>query len=225
MSKWKVTITGADDQTDPKDLADLSVRFPFVEWGILFSWKRMGTERYPSRVWRDRLRTIWNAYPEVTLAAHLCGDMAGVVMGGEMAFAEGGFRRVQINGFDPEKARRMQRGVYILQARTAQGVVEANAFAMARSGCCILYDVSGGRGVSPESWALPPTRAAVGYAGGIGPDNVTDVLRALESVTPTWIDMESNVRTDDCLDLAKVTSVLEQVQAFNDGLGRGARGA
>ena len=57
----------------------------------------------------------------------------------------------------------------------------------------------------------------MGYAGGIGPDNVVDVLRDIGPVRPTWIDMESGVRTGDKFDLAKVRRVLEQVAMVRGG--------
>ena len=37
MTLNRVTITGADDFTEPKDLVELSEEFPFVEWAILLS--------------------------------------------------------------------------------------------------------------------------------------------------------------------------------------------
>ena len=39
MKLTKVTLTGADDFTDPKRLIEISREYPFVEWGILFSLK------------------------------------------------------------------------------------------------------------------------------------------------------------------------------------------
>lgn len=46
-----VTITGADDHTYIEELMNLSAKFPFVEWGILMSPKRVGTNRFPSGHW------------------------------------------------------------------------------------------------------------------------------------------------------------------------------
>jgi phosphoribosylanthranilate isomerase len=54
----------------------------------------------------------------------------------------------------------------------------------------------------------------MGFAGGLGPDNIAELARYVtesmgDSDGPTWLDMESGVRTDDRLDLAKVRAVLE----------------
>ncbi len=88
-----------------------------------------------------------------------------------------------------------------------------------RRGPCVswLFDRSGGRGVVAER--LPVHNRLLelaGFAGGIGPDNVMDVIRQINAASspvlgPYWIDMESGVRTDDRFDLGKVESVLEQV--------------
>ena len=74
-----------------------------------------------------------------------------------------------------------------------------------------LYDRSGGRGVPPKR--LPKwheSNGFVGYAGGIGPGNVIDVLKGI-TAEDFWIDMESGVRTDDWFDLDKVEDVCRQV--------------
>ncbi|MEI7997808.1 MAG: hypothetical protein WCH01_23235, partial [Methylococcaceae bacterium] len=43
------TLTGVDEKTSLMQIAELSERFPFVEWGFLYSPKRQGNPgRYPS---------------------------------------------------------------------------------------------------------------------------------------------------------------------------------
>ena len=48
----RLTITGPDDKTDIDTLLQLSQYYPFVEWAILYSPTRQGSERYPSEEWR-----------------------------------------------------------------------------------------------------------------------------------------------------------------------------
>lgn len=64
----RVTLTGADDTVSPHELAALSARYPFVEWGILVSRcpPEHGRHRFPSLPWlepvqqeRDRQRELW----------------------------------------------------------------------------------------------------------------------------------------------------------------------
>lgn len=220
---WTVTITGADDDVDPAALEDLSREFPFVEWGILRSTKREGTPRYPSRKW---VRAVLRLADINRISLHLCGEDARQAQRGIFNSVVQLFNRIQINGY---KLADGPIGLKQGASQLAHGVTlilpfndEANAVSVATDaatipGAEILFDPSGGRGVEPFRWATAPAlvRGVVdvrmGYAGGIGPDNVVDVLRDIGPVRPTWIDMESGVRTDDKFDLAKVRRVLERV--------------
>lgn len=63
----KVSITGADDSVNPKDLVELSEEFPFVEWAILLSKSRMRSNRYPSLNWMYDLKQF---APNLILAGY-----------------------------------------------------------------------------------------------------------------------------------------------------------
>ena len=69
----RVTMTGADDRTDPLALLDLSRRYPFVEWGVLLSERRAGTNRYPGADWVRALLRLAPYREGARFAAHLCG--------------------------------------------------------------------------------------------------------------------------------------------------------
>lgn len=230
---WTVTITGADDDVDPQDLADLSREFPFVEWGILRSTKREGTPRYPSRKW---VRGLGDKLSRLSL--HLCGEdsrqaQLGLVDTWYDTYPTI-FTRIQINGYKvadgPVGLKRASTKLIHGETLILPFNDEANTVSVATDaatipGAEILFDPSGGRGVEPFRWPSRPPCSRdtclvgipMGYAGGIGPDNVVDVLRDIGPVRPTWIDMESGVRTDDKFDLAKVRRVLEQVAMVRGG--------
>ena len=79
-----------------------------------------------------------------------------------------------------------------------------------------LFDVSGGRGMSPDEWPSYIKDANYcGYAGGIGPDNIKEEIEKIKSlIEPTeqiWIDMETKVRSnnDEQFDIDKVTDCLK----------------
>ncbi|MCY1371480.1 hypothetical protein D9M69_586260 [compost metagenome] len=77
-----------------------------------------------------------------------------------------------------------------------------------------LFDTSFGTGASPMNWpSLPSEGPFCGYSGGINPGNVRDVLRSIDAKPGYlyWIDMESGVRTDGWLDLAKCEEVCRAV--------------
>lgn len=94
------------------------------------------------------------------------------------------------------------------------------------SNVSMLLDESKGTGVLPETWPpIPPnTPYKIGYAGGIGPSNVADVLSKISDSIPNtkaiWIDMESSLRSQkngrDVFDLDKCYQVI--VEVGNQGL-------
>ena len=69
----KVTITGADNSVEHKDLVRLQAQYPFVEWGILFSKAKMASPRYPSFTWLEKLAQTKQEHPELRLSGHICG--------------------------------------------------------------------------------------------------------------------------------------------------------
>jgi hypothetical protein len=201
-----ITFTGADDESDVGAMMALSERYP-VEWGILHSLSRYGVPRYPRHTSRFHQLGL-------RLAAHLCGGFSRDIMAGEVfdrvprdIFE--GYARVQVNHARPDP----------LQVAAFQHHVRLPCMARARGdafprddGIGWLFDRSGGAGVAPASWPRHPGGGRlVGYAGGIGPENVRDVLAAIDADGPYWIDMESGVRTDDRFDLEKCRAVCEAV--------------
>jgi hypothetical protein len=203
-----VTFTGLDARAwlHRSKLLDISMRYP-VEWGVLFSPSRQGDDpRYPALDVVERFRSLG-----LRLAAHLRGDHARtIVAGGDPGVDLAGFERVQVNHGTPDP------GAISLYARS-KGV---EAIAQSRDPESFpddrriswLYDASGGRGVAPDRWpSAPGDGALVGHAGGLAPETVADTIVSVASAGPYWIDMESRIRTDDRLDLAKVEAVLATV--------------
>ena len=73
----RVTLTGADDSTDVAELFRISEKYPFVEWGILFSKSACGKKtRYPSKEWLfDLEQKLISSDKDfnVNLSGHICG--------------------------------------------------------------------------------------------------------------------------------------------------------
>ena len=62
----------------------------------------------------------------------------------------------------------------------------------------ILFDASCGKGIVSESFPTPFPTIPCGYAGGIGPKNIKDVLQGVQTAADgqtIWIDMESSLRS------------------------------
>jgi hypothetical protein len=220
-----VTITGADDAVDPGELEKLSQEFPFVEWGVLFSFKRTSTPRYPGRAWVEEVTDRARFGRNLRLSAHVCGERARMLLLGDGAgMPVHGFRRVQINGYPGEGAgeRFLEMAgrasvEFILQVRAEADLVRVaeDARRLGDSRASLLFDPSGGRGVEAFRWPRGPAGVRLGYAGGIKPSTVEDVLAAIGPVDATfWIDMESGVRVGDRLDLGLCREVLERAQPF-----------
>lgn len=68
----------------------------------------------------------------------------------------------------------------------------------------LLFDASGGNGVSPENWQKPVyTEHPMGYSGGLSPINVVQNLKKIEKTVPEgqdiWIDAEGKLKASDDL--------------------------
>jgi hypothetical protein len=232
-----VTITGADDSTDIQELVDLSAEFPFLELGILVSKSQEGGPRFPSRSWIDKLGEQVTVENGLRVAMHLCGRWMRELLTGDLAWGDlpsvvsfASSYQFNTHGVtvtpDPQRfieklaSRRILR-TFIFQWNP---VAEPLALLAASRDLNVmgLFDGSGGAGKLPENgWPSPHGIAfPMGFAGGIGPDNVLDQLAKIQEACgdrqiPTWIDMEGRVRTDDGvkLDMNRVRSVLKQVAA------------
>jgi len=214
-----ITFTGVDDNTDYDELVALNDDYPDrIEWGFLFSPKRQGIEpRYPAIRTIERMTDV-----RMRFSAHFCGGDARTVIEDGFSRHEhllARFERAQINTADPNVQPTLirrwadNRGlVPILQCRGPFPPITA---------CEVLFDASGGRGISPPDW---PTGLNVrcGYAGGLNPCNVAAAVDVIGTrATKYWIDMESGVRDEyDQLSLAKCREVCEAVY----GVPRGNRG-
>ena len=215
------TLTGADDNTDIIQLADMASEFPFVEWAFLYSSVREGSARYPTQNWIAR--ALDTLPKNVNVAVHMCGSAVDDCINGAdhggldgrstevlrtrilIHFAERHGGRIQLN------ARRstVQHADFTRlfdYAPNAKFILQHNSYTAPlieslqdRKNLSVLCDKSGGRGVREENWQPSPfTGLPYGYAGGIGPGTIEQDLADIEQVAPsydTWIDMESSLRT------------------------------
>jgi phosphoribosylanthranilate isomerase len=238
-----VTITGADDSVDPYLLIHLSRFYPFVEWGVLSSEKRRGTARYPSFAWLKEFEKLASERLSVNTSLHLCGAEArrAIAMAREFC-PHMPWKRVQLNGYQPGAIRECRRPrtefSFIFQARSPDTLGEVIRDAR-DADAHLLFDPSGGAGKSPESWPASfgdGTGVFVGFAGGIGPSNVSSTLETLAEMNRGlplfWVDMESGVRKSgnyemefektngfkdtSRFDIDKVRDVLEAAREFRE---------
>ena len=234
----RVTVTGADNST-PLGWMDLtSLKYPWVEWGILLSETSRGGPRFPGREWLDRLSNMpLTEHNELDFSAHLCGKWVRRAIKGDWGFVEQIgpawhlFDRVQLNfhGYthlvDPEPFHESLRQLgkqVIFQVDGCNDHLVSHAY---DDGCDVaaLYDKSGGAGILPEEWTAPMAGIYTGYAGGLGASNVGEELVKIEKMLaykdPVWIDAETRLRTSDnsSLNETNVLAYLDAAAAWVDG--------
>lgn len=224
------TLTGVDERTDLGQIAELSRTYPIVEWGFLYSPKRQGQPgRYPSV---DFLLSAFEALPaQVGVALHICGAGVPQFIDAEPVVSRlvqlvgqrGG--RLQLNfnarttedGFTLSQLHACIAGHPSVQFITQMNGANADVWQALKDlpNHAVLFDASGGKGVSADQWFSPLQGVSCGYAGGLGPGNVAEELMKIRSVTGNvafWIDMEGKLRdTDDWFDLSAARSVLEAI--------------
>lgn len=218
----RVTFTGWDRHTDLTELQTFLEDMPQqrVEVAVLFSTTRSrnNEDRYPDPVFAKDILRVAKASGQHT-ALHLCGQAArGLlesasepVLPWSAANLVHLAERVQVNvGEDfwvpgPEKyqraaklARALGRPV-IIQAREVESWPDVEGFYRGASRMVpFLFDRSAGAGVEPSGWPGPVPGRLVGYAGGLGPDNVSELCSWLAEIPGArwWLDMETRIREE-----------------------------
>ena len=234
MSLTRCTLTGVDASTSLDAIADISDRFPFVEWGFLYSPKRQGQPgRYPSV---DTLRRAFEALPQqVQVALHVCGQGVPDLLAGECVITELVEKvarrngRVQLNFNAATEGLTLSSLMGLFENFPATTFITqhnlSNAPLLARlreygiANHATLFDSSGGRGLSPMDWSPPLIGIQCGYAGGLGPINLSEKLPEIHAAahdTDYWIDMEGKLRdADDRFNLDAAKASLEAVAEFH----------
>lgn len=230
----RITLTGVDDETSLERLLEISSRYdeggaPFVEWGVLYSISNQGKGRYPTL---ERIEQIAElaVSRRAAFALHVCGRAVRDFLAatGHVHEVAAKFPRVQVNFKSADHDLSGLR--HQLQHYPDRKIIiqhnEANRNLWVEFGSHrnfqILYDESGGRGELRESWPtpVPNEQIVVGYAGGLGPDNLAAELPKIHDAAGRrlyWVDMEGRLRTDqDRFDLDRAERCLETMKAFDD---------
>lgn len=207
----KIMIAGVDETIDMDKLLMLEERFPFVEWGVLFSTNN-GRPRYPSFDWIESFCQESWGYK----SAHFCGKFSRNILEKGIMHEEAelfdSFDSVQLNyGFNYSKKWDLKNVEKLLEVSERSVILQYNKgnaqhiddFINSHENnkkLRVLYDASGGRGTEIESIEVPTWYNYTGYAGGINPDNIERILKGIESLDiprTVWVDLESGVRDDD----------------------------
>jgi len=229
-----VTITGADDHNNPKQMAELSDKYPFVEWGILYSRSQEGGPRFPSKDWLQTKFATVKRNSSMQTSGHICGKwMRDICKGNWTPFAmEAGawgqmdrfqinfgssIIKVDINLFEANLPDPCPTQI-ILQIDNRPKSIEVYERLKHTGKVAPFYDQSAGIGRLPDKWE-PPLSNWQGYAGGLSPANVQHHLTLIDKVVPEdysiWIDVETHVHTDRVgLDMKAVESFLKATKPW-----------
>ena len=233
MKLFCTTVTGADENTDINEMIRLAKEYRSLEFGILISESRAGSPRYPSKEWVIEAGSEFAArFLQPRFAYHICGSISRDFVAGILDFNKWDkfmpplqfIRRMQINvnigrtEWHPKETagliqtmRRMYDDLDEIQV-----IVQYNHsnylmwYDLFKFGIAphILYDASGGRGKEAKKLDGPIAGFMTGYSGGLGPDNIKEALKQIDQVVGngvTWVDSETKLRTDDNMDLDKVS--------------------
>jgi hypothetical protein len=201
----KVTVTGADDSVNPKELIAIAKEFPFVEFGILVSKRSTGQPRFPSYPWIENFsKDVLDSRLDINVSGHLCGswvneaflgrwisldlpkDFSHVVKRWQLNTHGGKVRCIISSFMNIIKAVNSVNQQIIFQYDEANTdlIVEAIKHNLNVSA---LYDLSHGAGLLPNEWKMPvdldgnflSNKIPLGFAGGMSPENVNEEIEKI----------------------------------------------
>lgn len=206
-----IAFTGVDSTDLLSGMQELSRHFP-IEWGVLVDDAKDDILFADADIRAKLLET-----PGLHYAAHVCGKQAGFIANdpARATINLAGFQRLQVNhGFSGSSSEQIENSVRFGRSQTIRTMLQTLSDFPRDARLDWLYDTSFGTGKAPERWpAIPAGGPFCGFSGGIRAENVVAVLDAIAAPDGAqfWIDMESGVRTDGGLDLAKCEAVCRAV--------------
>lgn len=227
----RVTFTGADDTICFGRLADFAREHPIAEWGILIGSKEYHAHRFPSHRWIGEF--LERVHKDVNLSLHICGSQLRNIAKGmplNVNFDLSRFRRCQLNWHGEKQGEISEhiRGAFLDMADRwdpevifqLDGVNDGLALACSRNMRRVsgLHDLSHGAGKVPDEWpATGNTHIYLGYAGGLGPDNLREELPKIAEAAQGeyWIDMETKLFDGTTFCLPACAEVLDIVEEWN----------
>lgn len=227
MTLKYLTLTGADSN-DPARLELMRIisdEYSFVEWGILYSESQAGNGRYVSKeTLKDIVEQNIDPNPNHNYALHVCGRAVKELIAetGDILNWINNFKRIQLN-FNRHDFSDMSILELLWRYPKIEFITQYNANnkKLVYDLCdehnhTVLFDESGGQGISAKEWISPIYGMVCGYAGGLGPENIITEYEKIKEITRPqdfWLDMEGKLRTDDVFDFDKAIDVLKQIKS------------
>ena len=226
----RISFAGIDERTNINELIKLTEYGEqngiTIEFGVLLSSRNgeEGSNRYPSI---DFMKELTNK--GLNLSLHLCGKYTKELMEhgtleevkellGENLFNS--FQRIQANVVGRKTKAPfldIEGKEIIIQTNTneenSSGRLENYLNGENGSDIVFLSDVSGGKGEKGEYQCYGTPRQ--GYAGGITPENVLEVIEEVNAVSQGrqeyWLDLESGCRENEWFSVSKCRELVAEV--------------
>lgn len=225
-----VSFVGVDEQTDLDKLAAFESGID-CEWSVLYSDSKSEEKhiRYPSYkfcedFFKDKRKPFIRSL-------HLCGSVIDRYLKQEpdvMNLCNGPFR-IQLNlniknypDYDKlsdnilEVINKYAHKVILQQNKTKEKFMQC-FLSKQNPGMSVnlLRDSSGGFGREITKVTAPDEKYVTGYAGGINPTNVANIVKLIEESNvnnrPYYIDMESGVRENNIFSIEKCEQVIKNL--------------
>lgn len=192
-----LTLSGVDERVTQREIERM-LAFPDVELGLLCTHDPEGRPRYPELHW-----LVWAAeIASDRCAIHVCGRRArAALLARQLDDLVMHASRIQVNGvLRTDELNEIAETFATHTIITQHHAQNAALVAAPVANHALLVDASGGTGRRPEGWQRPDTIKPVGFAGGLGPDNLRTQLPLIATIAgdgPFWVDMETSLRIDD----------------------------
>ncbi len=235
-----ISFIGVDERTDYDKMLRLQELTDIpLEFGVLYSPSKNGkANRYPSEGFVEKFGT---KYANENLSLHLCGTSVDDFFNNpkDKRLYEN-YKRIQlnfsINTYKTWDVTTKTNDYFDLTHKLAFAVFTANRPLIVQynkskkefvdgyianswhvvDNLHVLFDASGGFGKTLTTASKAINGVYCGYAGGINPNTVQDIVKSIVKVngaeTPFYIDMESGVRDeDDWFSLDACEEIIEKV--------------
>lgn len=231
-----ISFVGVDEHTKLEDLIDNSsfIEDVAVEWSVLFSDSKSIKNyiRYPSYEFCKSFLQVGAPNIHSMRSLHLCGSVINRYLKQESDVIElcQPATRIQlnlnINNYAENEYEELAENIVFVATKYGHHIILQqnktkekfmNVFTgKATFAFSLLHDSSGGFGKEITSVAPPSPLNDTGYAGGINPDNVKNIVNLIEDNNPQnfryYIDMESGIRENNLFSLNKCHQVIQNLK-------------
>lgn len=242
MNLEYITCSDMREYNSIDDIIDLGKKYPMAEFAIQAHPSKFSAYM-PRYVWFDTLMHAARVN-DINLAMHVNSEWRTEICHGNIPYeikrmwdlkrADGtpiiGRIQVNINGgnktfrFFANKVADIIRAypdtkfIFQYTPKQRQRINQLDAQNVPFS---LLFDASGGRGISPDKWRAPVMKNhKMGYSGGMSPENVAENLDKINLILPddykTWIDAEGKLKDPETkqFDVARAEQYIQNALRY-----------